>query len=104
MKFQRGREVVTPATFLAFLSSSGRTVKGYGAEAITPKMSFRHFIWRLLVLVLATMRNTVDSVAMTRHFFLILLEFETSKVKVLANSVPVLQMAAFLLCDHVTKR
>ena len=84
--------MVIPATFLAFLSSSGRTVKGYGAEAITPKMGFRCYIWRLLVLVLATMRNTVDSVAMTIHLFLffILLEFEMSKVKVLANLVPVL--------------
>lgn len=36
--------------------------------------------------------NTVDSVSRTIHLFLflILLEFETSKVKVLANLIPVL--------------
>lgn len=47
----------TRTTFLAFLSSSERTVIGYGAEVITAKMRFRHLIWRLLVLVLATIAN-----------------------------------------------
>lgn len=79
--------MVIAATFLAFQSSSGRMALGYGAEAITPKMDFRYLIWKLLFLVLAAMTNTVDWVETTRHLFLTLLEFEKSKIKVLANSV-----------------
>lgn len=32
----------------AFLSPSGGTVKGYGAEAITPVTAFRDLIWKIL--------------------------------------------------------
>lgn len=34
-------------TIPAFLSPSGGTVRGYGAEAITPVTAFRDLIWKL---------------------------------------------------------
>ena len=39
----------------------------------------------------------------SRHLFLTVLEAGKSKIKVLASSIPNLQMAFFLLCAHMVE-
>lgn len=63
-KFPRGTGVLTPApTFSAFLSPSGGTAMGYEAETITPKIAFRHLIWKLLVPLCYACRGVVSQLS-----------------------------------------
>lgn len=52
--------MVTPPIFSAFLSPSGGTAKGYETETITPKIAFRHLIWKFLVPLCYACRGVVS--------------------------------------------